>query len=160
MTTTKKKTTDKDKGAKLRNRGDCVFPAKSSKVKDDKDHFPINSEKQARNALARASQYSSSPSWYAGSLESLVNAVARKVHSKYKGIEVSKDGKTPGKKKKASVETSANFSLVLNKLIELKASNTEDYRSAVNALEDKVEFGEEHNGWTPAQLEQLLENLE
>jgi len=93
----KKEKKDKDPKAKTRNRGDCVFPAGSSKVKDDKDHFPINSEAQARNALARANQYSASPPWYSGSLQSLVSAVSRAVHKKYKGIEVSKKSKKPGK---------------------------------------------------------------
>jgi hypothetical protein len=83
--------------AAVRNRGDVVFPAGSKSVKDDKDHFPINSEAQARNALARASQYSSSPGWYAGSLDSLVKRVSSAVHRKYPGIKVTKAGKTPGK---------------------------------------------------------------
>jgi hypothetical protein len=82
---------------KARNRGTCVFPAEHPKVKDNKDHFPINSESQARNALARANQYSSAPEWYNGSLENLVNAVARKVHGKYPGIKVTEKSKNPGK---------------------------------------------------------------
>lgn len=83
--------------AKVRSRGTCVFPAEHSSVKDNKDHFPINSEAQARNALARANQYSSAPEWYSGSLSSLVNAVSRKVHSKYPGIQQSEASKKPGK---------------------------------------------------------------
>lgn len=99
-TAAKEKTTKKkDPKAKVRNRGNVVFPAGSSSVKDDKDHFPINDADQARNALARANQYSSVPEWYNGSLESLVKAVARKVHSKYPGIKVTEDAKKPGKKK-------------------------------------------------------------
>lgn len=86
-----------DPKAKTRNRGTVVFPAESSKVKDSKDHFPINNEAQARNALARASQYSKAPPWYKGSLQSLVSAVQRKVHSKYKGIKVTEKSKKPGK---------------------------------------------------------------
>lgn len=79
----------KDPKAKVRNRGDVVFDAKSSKVKDDKDHFPINSKAQARNALSRVAQYKSSPDWYKGSLKSLQTAVRRAVKAKYKDIEVS-----------------------------------------------------------------------
>ena len=82
-----------DSKAKVRNRGDVVFPAESSKTKDDKDHFPINNENQARNALSQAGKYTTAPPWYNGSLKSLVDAVKRKVHSKYKGIEVSKSNK-------------------------------------------------------------------
>ena len=94
----KKKSKKKDDPkAKVRNRGDVVFPAASKKVKDDEDHFPINSAAQARNALSRASQYKKSPSWYSGSLSELVKAVARAVKSKYKDIDVTKAGETPGK---------------------------------------------------------------
>jgi len=84
-----------DPKAKARNRGKVVFPASSSK--DKKDHFPINSESQARNALARASQYSKVPSWYRGSLEALVKAVQRAVHSAYPSIKTTSKSKKPGK---------------------------------------------------------------
>jgi hypothetical protein len=83
-----------DPKAKVRNRGTVCVPAESAK--DKKDHFPINDEGQARNALARVHQYSSAPAWYKGSLKSLQELVSRKVHSKYKGI-----GKS---EKKSSVE--------------------------------------------------------
>lgn len=87
-----------DPKAKVRNRGTVCVPASSAK--DKKDHFPINSEAQARNALARVHQYSSVPAWYSGSLKSLQELVSRKVHSKYKGI-----GKSE-KKKSATLEIS------------------------------------------------------
>ena len=77
-----------DPKAEVRNRGECVFPANSRKIKDKKDHFPINSAAQARNALARVHQYKKAPPWYKGTLEELISAVARKVKSKYKGIDV------------------------------------------------------------------------
>lgn len=82
-----------DPDAKVRNRGDVVFPANSKKVKDNKDHFPINDENQARNALSRVAQYSSVPSWYAGSLSELQSAVRSAVSRKYKGIQVTKPSK-------------------------------------------------------------------
>jgi len=80
----------KDPKAEIRNRGDVVFSAESKSVKDDKDHFPINNKAQARNALARCHQYSSSPSWYLGSLDSLIKRVTSAVHKKYPGIKISK----------------------------------------------------------------------
>jgi hypothetical protein len=86
-----------DPKAKVRNRGTVCVPASSAK--DKKDHFPINDEAQARNALARVHQYSKVPSWYSGSLKSLQELVSSKVHSKYKGI-----GKDKSTKKKASLE--------------------------------------------------------
>ncbi|MGE4234647.1 MAG: hypothetical protein AB7F43_15145 [Bacteriovoracia bacterium] len=100
-----------DPKAKVRNRGTVCVPAESAK--DKKDHFPINNEDQARNALARVNQYSSVPDWYSGSLQSLVSLVARKVHSKYPSIEVSKDAKKPGKKK-----ASEHYDDLLNKFAE------------------------------------------
>lgn len=86
-----------DPKAKVRNRGMVVFPASHPKVNDHKDHYPINSEDQARNALARANQYKKAPPWYDGSLQSLVNAVSKKVHSKYKNMEISEKSTKPGK---------------------------------------------------------------
>jgi hypothetical protein len=84
-----------DPKAKVRNRGTVCVPASSAK--DKKDHFPINNIDQARNALARVHQYSSTPSWYKGSLKGLQALVSRKVHSKYPGI-----GKSDKKKSKKS----------------------------------------------------------
>lgn len=86
-----------DPKAKVRNRGVVVFDANSRSVKDDKDHFPINNEDQARNAISRVNQYSSVPDWYNGSLKSLINAVYRKVHSEYPGIDIDNSKKKPGK---------------------------------------------------------------
>jgi len=87
----------KDPKAKTRNRGDVIFPADSSKVTDDKDHFPMNTEKQARNALAQANKYKDAPKWYNGSLTALVKKVATSVKKKYKDIEVTKAAEKPGK---------------------------------------------------------------
>src|SRR5271166_4448375 len=65
-----------DPKAKVRNRGTVCVPAESAK--DKKDHFPINDEGQARNALARVQQLSSVPSWYSGSLKGLQALVSKK----------------------------------------------------------------------------------
>lgn len=95
------KTAEKlDPKAKVRNRGNVCVPAESAK--DKKDHFPINNEAQARNALARVNQFSKVPDWYSGSLQGLVSLVARKVKAKYPSIEVSKEAKKPGAAKKKS----------------------------------------------------------
>jgi hypothetical protein len=85
-----------DPKAKVRNRGSVCVPAEQAK--DKKDHFPINSIDQARNALARVHQYSSAPSWYKGSLSGLQALVSRKVHSKYPSI-----GKDKKEKKSSEV---------------------------------------------------------
>jgi len=86
-----------DPKAKVRNRGAVIFPAEHAKVTDNKDHFPMNDEAQARNALARANQFKKVPEWYSGSLQSLVSAVAKKVKAKYKNINVTEKSKKPGK---------------------------------------------------------------
>ena len=75
--------------AKVRARGKCVFPAEHPSVKDNKDHFPINSVAQARNALARAGQFDSVPSWFKGTLTSLKNSIQRAVKKEYPSIEIS-----------------------------------------------------------------------
>lgn len=82
---------DKDPDAEIRHRGHCVFPAEDSKVKDNKDHFPINDKKQGRNALARVNQYDSVPKWYDGTLEEVKDKVAKAVKKKFSSIEVSEE---------------------------------------------------------------------
>ena len=85
------------KSAKSRHRGTVVFDDKDADVKDDKDHFPINKLAQARNALARASQYKKNPKWHKGSLTSLVKKVQRKVKAEFPSIETSPASAKPGK---------------------------------------------------------------
>lgn len=80
-----------------KDRGDCVFPSTHPKVKDKKDHFPINSKSQAANALARANQFKAAPTWFKGTVKELVNSVSRAVHKKYPGIKQSPASKKPGK---------------------------------------------------------------
>jgi hypothetical protein len=63
-----------------------IFPADSPKVLDEKDHFEIKSENQAKSCLLRVKQYKKVPSWYKGTLESLVSTVNKKVYSKYKDL--------------------------------------------------------------------------
>jgi len=79
-----------DPKAKVRNKPNPVFDAKSKSVKDSKDHFPLGNANQARNALARANQFSSVPKWYRGTLKGLKTAVARAVKKEYPSIEVTK----------------------------------------------------------------------
>ena len=38
-----------DPEAKIRNRGNVVFPAGSANVLDNKDHFPLNNKSQSNN---------------------------------------------------------------------------------------------------------------
>jgi hypothetical protein len=73
-----------DPKAKVRNRGTVCIPAESAK--DKKDHFPINDEAQARNALAQVGKYTAVPAWYSGSLEGLKKTIRSKVHAKYPSI--------------------------------------------------------------------------
>ena len=89
----------KDPKAADRNRGDVVFPAESSKVLDDEDHFPINSEKQAIAAVGYANHYKlgNPPSWFKGSVTELLDAVIAAVDKKYPEIELSDAAKNPGK---------------------------------------------------------------
>lgn len=79
-----------DPKAKVRNKPNPVFDAKSSKVKDNKDHFPLGNANQARNALARANGYKRVPNWYKGTLKELKAAVVNAVKKEYPSIEVTK----------------------------------------------------------------------
>lgn len=77
--------------AKERSRPNPVFDHTDPKVLDNADHFPINTEGRARNALARANQYSDAPSWYDGSLKELKKTVADAVKRAYPDIEVTEE---------------------------------------------------------------------
>lgn len=79
-----------DPKAKVRNKPNPVFDANDKNVKDKKDHFPLGTENQARNALAQANKYNKVPSWYTGSIESLKKKVASAVKKAYPNIEVTK----------------------------------------------------------------------
>lgn len=125
ITAKKKEKKKLDPKAKSRNRGIVCVPAESAK--DKKDHFPINDEGQARNALARVQQFSAAPPWYKGSLEGLKALVSRKVHSKYPSI-----GKADKKKKSSSVDF----------LLEKYAEN--DLRVSEELLN---KYGQDENVW-------------
>ncbi len=77
-----------DPDAKVRNRGKVVFSSTHAKVKDNKDHFPINDANQARNALSRVAQFNTVPKWWAGSLKQLQAAVRNAVKRNFKSIKV------------------------------------------------------------------------
>ena len=79
-----------DQKAEVRHRGHCVFPAEDKKVKDNKDHFPINDKKQGRNALARVNQYDKVPTWYDGTLTEMKEKVVKAVEDKFSSIDVDK----------------------------------------------------------------------
>lgn len=81
----------KDPKAKVRTKPDPVFDDKSSKITDDKDHFPLGSIAQARNALARAGAFTKPPKWYKGSLSSFKSAVKKAVKKAYPDIKIAKD---------------------------------------------------------------------
>jgi len=80
-----------DPNTKVRNRGDVILSAGSKFVKDNADHFPINSSDQARNAWARVNQYDSSPGWYEGDLDSLKKKVKNAVTRKYPDIKINEE---------------------------------------------------------------------
>ena len=81
-----------DPNAKVRNRPSPIFPHNSPRVKDNKDHFPIDTIGRARNALARAAQFKRlgrPPAWYRGTLDQFLRAVLRAVKRKYPSIDTS-----------------------------------------------------------------------
>jgi hypothetical protein len=70
------------------SRGTCCLPAEHKRVKDGKDHFPVNSVSQARNALSRVMQYERVPKWFNGKLSTLRNIVKKRVHEEYPSINI------------------------------------------------------------------------
>jgi excinuclease UvrABC ATPase subunit len=97
----KKKSKNLKPSAKSRHRGTVAVDVNHPKNKSNVQHFPVNSEAQGANAIARVHQYSSAPEWWSGSLKELQNTVVRKVHSEYPGIKIKDLEK---KKKKSSLE--------------------------------------------------------
>ena len=89
---------EKDPKAKVRNKSSAIFDNKHPKVKDDKDHFPIDTAGKARNALARCKQFSAAPPWWSGSLKDLQSAVSKAVKAKYPSIDVGGKGDKKDKK--------------------------------------------------------------
>lgn len=74
-----------------------IFPKSHPKVKSG-DHFPIDTEGRARNALSQVNKYKKVPKWWNGTqVSELVNAVTRAVKKRYPGIEISEKSKKPGK---------------------------------------------------------------
>lgn len=69
---------------------DFIFPPDSPDVQDNKGHFPIPDIAHARNALARAGQYDTVPTWFNGTLEQVKDKIKREVEKKFPSIEVSK----------------------------------------------------------------------
>jgi len=86
--TEKKQENKLDPKAKVRNRPEPIFSDKSKFVNDNADHFPINSENRARNALAEVNKYKKCPKWFNGTLEQLKKKVVSAVHKKYPSIKI------------------------------------------------------------------------
>jgi hypothetical protein len=144
-----------DPKAKIRNRPNPVFDSKHPKVKDNKDHFPLGNENQARNALARVNQYDSAPEWWSGNLGSLQSAVVRSVHKKYPNIEVSEKAKKSKKEEKK-----ATLNDVFDHLIKIKTAQLDTYNGVLNTIKTKIANNESHDGWSPDNLQTLLDHLE
>ena len=73
----------------IRTKPHPVFHAEDADVTDNKDHFPLGTVGQARNALARVNQYTELPTWWTGkSLKSLKKRVVNAVKKAYPSIEV------------------------------------------------------------------------
>ena len=84
------------KSVKQRSRGTCVFQNTDPKVKDNKDHFPINDLAHGRNALQRVEQYKSCPKWYDGTLKQVQDKVKREVYKKFPGLKSRKEKREKG----------------------------------------------------------------
>lgn len=113
---------------KAQSRGNAIFQSDSSKVTDNKDHFPINNAAQARNALARVAQYKSAPEWYKGSLSALQAKVRNTVKKEFPSIEVT------------DVKESKNFKELAEKLMVVKhlkekATLSDKHKSFIESVE-------------------------
>lgn len=70
--------------------GKFACPRTDPNVRDNQDHYPLDTIGRARNALARVMQYKGKkPPWWKGSLASLIVQVKRRVKAAYPYIKVS-----------------------------------------------------------------------
>lgn len=86
-----------DKALDSEKRSDFVFPADSSDVNDGKGHFPLNSLRRARAAIAYANKYQELPTWYSGDLDlkGFVDKIVSEVKKQYPSIEISPESYIP-----------------------------------------------------------------
>lgn len=86
-----------DKASDSEKRSDFVFPADSSDVNDGKGHFPLNSLRRARAAIAYANKYQELPTWYSGDLDlkGFVDKIVLEVKKQYPSIEISPESYIP-----------------------------------------------------------------
>ena len=86
-----------DKASDSEKRSDFVFPADSSDVNDGKGHFPLNSLRRARAAIAYANKYRELPTWYSGDLDlqGFVDKIVSAVKKQYPSIEISPESYIP-----------------------------------------------------------------
>lgn len=85
------------KASDSEKRSDFVFPADSSDVNDGKGHFPLNSLRRARAAIAYANKYQELPTWYSGDLDlkGFVDKIVSEVKKQYPSIEISPESYIP-----------------------------------------------------------------
>ena len=103
----KKETRKKDPDAKTRNRGKHVcFPADSKFVKDDKDHYPMNTKSQTLAAVRYANKQTrgdkpKAPAWFNGSASSFQKKIMSMARRRNKeegwGIDFTKEADNLGK---------------------------------------------------------------
>lgn len=86
-----------DRVSDSEKRSDFVFPADSSDVNDGKGHFPLNSLRRARAAIAYANKYQELPTWYSGDLDlkGFVDKIVSEVKKQYPSIEISPESYIP-----------------------------------------------------------------
>lgn len=81
-----------------KSKGKCCLKSNHRLVNDGKDHYPINSLAQARNALSRVMQHEVVPPWFDGTLTQLRKIVIDCVKDNYESIDVEiKPRKSPKK---------------------------------------------------------------
>jgi len=75
---------------------DFIFSKGSKLVKDNRDHYPINTEGRAKNALARAAQTGGkAPTWFKGTYTQFRTKVISAVKRKYPSIKVTTKFENP-----------------------------------------------------------------
>ena len=65
-----------------------IFESNDDRVKDNKSHFPLVNEDQARKAILISNRYQRSPRWFKGTVKELRTAVVNAVKKEFPLIEL------------------------------------------------------------------------
>ena len=68
-----------------------IFDAENSKITDEKEHFPINTEAKAKKVLEKIEACTEAPKWWKGTVNQLQSAVKKAVKKAFPDLDKDKE---------------------------------------------------------------------